>query len=610
MCGIIGYLGSDIFTQYVLSGLKLLENRGYDSVGISYIQSTEIKTIKYASTNTDNSLIKLEKAVEDMGITAHSGIGHTRWATHGSKTDINSHPHHDNLDRISLVHNGIIENYRELKTKLVEKGYVFKSQTDTEVIAVLIGYYLDQGEQIGSAIKRTLEELSGTWALIIIHKDYPNKLWITRNGSPLLLGLDDECIMVVSEQIAFGNYMKKYIIIDDHDLIEIKKDGTTISYNNDIQRYVINHKVDSAVLLTPIGYHHWMLKEIMEQPDAIIRAMNNGGRIDSDYSVKLGGLDSNKSRLLQINHLILLGCGTSFHASLWALDIFKSLDIFDTVSSYDGAEFNSKDIPKRGNTGIILLSQSGETKDLHRCIKIANHHDIITIGIVNVVDSVIARESDCGVYLNAGREVGVASTKSFTNQCIVLSMVAVWFSQNMNTCCEKRKQIISDLRVLPFQMEELLRYIEKNPGYLSPYISILKVVKTMFLLGKGKSEAIAKEGSLKIKEISYIHAEGYSSSALKHGPFALIEEGTPIILLDIDDDHRDKTNNVYQEVLSRGAYVIRISDKDGELMVKTNRTFGGILANIYLQIISYYVALELGHSPDYPRNLAKVVTVE
>ena len=610
MCGIIGYLGSDIFTQYVLSGLKLLENRGYDSVGISYIQSTEIKTIKYASTNTHNSLIKLEKAVEDMGITAHSGIGHTRWATHGSKTDINSHPHHDNLDRISLVHNGIIENYRELKTKLVEKGYVFKSQTDTEVIAVLIGYYLDQGEQIGSAIKRTLEELSGTWALIIIHKDYPNKLWITRNGSPLLLGLDDECIMVVSEQIAFGNYMKKYIIIDDNDLIEIKKDGTTISYNNDIQRYVINHKVDSAVLLTPIGYDHWMLKEIMEQPDAIIRAMNNGGRIDSDYSVKLGGLDSNKSRLLQINHLILLGCGTSFHASLWALDIFKSLDIFDTVSSYDGAEFNSKDIPKRGNTGIILLSQSGETKDLHRCIKIANHHDIITIGIVNVVDSVIARESDCGVYLNAGREVGVASTKSFTNQCIVLSMVAVWFSQNMNTCCEKRKQIISDLRVLPFQMEELLRYIEKNPGYLSPYISILKVVKTMFLLGKGKSEAIAKEGSLKIKEISYIHAEGYSSSALKHGPFALIEEGTPIILLDIDHDHRDKTNNVYQEVLSRGAYVIRISDKDGELMVKTNRTFGGILANIYLQIISYYVALELGHSPDYPRNLAKVVTVE
>ena len=610
MCGIIGYLGSDIFTQYVLSGLKLLENRGYDSVGISYIQDTEIKTIKYASTNTHNSLIKLEKAVEERSINANSGIGHTRWATHGSKTDIHSHPHHDNLDRISLVHNGIIENYRELKTKLIEKGYVFKSQTDTEVIAVLIGYYLDQGEQIGCAIKRTLEELSGTWALIIIHKDYPNKLWITRNGSPLLLGLDDEYIMVVSEQIAFGNYMKKYIIIDDHDLIEIKKDGTIISYNNDIQRYVINHKVDSTVQLTPIGYDHWMLKEIMEQPDAIIRAMNNGGRIDSDYSVKLGGLDSNKARLLQINHLILLGCGTSFHASLWAIDICKSLDIFDTVSSYDGAEFNSKDIPKRGNTGIILLSQSGETKDLHRCIKIANHHDIITIGIVNVVDSVIARESDCGVYLNAGREVGVASTKSFTNQCIVLSMVAVWFSQNMNTCCEKRKQIISDLRVLPFQVEELLGYIEKNPGYLSPYISILKGVKTMFLLGKGKSEAIAKEGSLKIKEISYIHAEGYSSSALKHGPFALIEEGLPIILLDIDDDHRDKTNNVYQEVLSRGAYVIRISDKDGELMVKTNRTFGGILANIYLQVLSYYVALELGHSPDYPRNLAKVVTVE
>jgi glucosamine--fructose-6-phosphate aminotransferase (isomerizing) len=610
MCGIIAYLGNDIFTDYVLTGLTLLQNRGYDSVGISYIENQEIKTIKYASTNTNNSLEKLKGILLKENISSHCGIGHTRWATHGGKTDINSHPHNDNLDRISIVHNGIIENFRELKKKLIENGYFFKSQTDTEVIAVLIGYYLDNGEIIENAIKKTLEELTGTWALVITYKEFPNKIWITRNGSPLLLGLEEDYIMVVSEQIAFSNYMKKYIILDNHDLIEIAKEGKTITYSENVHRYPIKIKQLPNIQLQPCGYAHWMLKEIIEQPDAITRAINNGGRIESDYTVKLGGLDRNKERLLTINHLILLGCGTSFHAGLWAMDIFKSIDIFDTVSCYDGAEFNIKDIPKKGKSGVILLSQSGETKDLHRCIKIANDYDIITIGVVNVVDSLIARESECGIYLNAGREVGVASTKSFTNQCIILSMVSVWFSQNFNTCIEKRKQIISDLRKISFQIETLLHYTLKNPDFFKPYIEFLKLKKNMFILGKGRGEAIAKEGSLKIKEIAYIHAEGYSSSALKHGPFALIENKLPIILLDIEDEHRDKINNAYQEILSRDAYVIKISDIEGELKIEKNKTFGGLLANVYLQLLSYLLSVELGYSPDYPRNLAKVVTVE
>ena len=606
MCGIVGYLGSLDYKDYIISGLKLLQNRGYDSVGVCCNYNNNLQVIKYASANTHDSLEKLENSINNLNYTSTCAIGHTRWATHGGKTDINAHPHYDNKERIAIVHNGIIENFQDIKSKLIDKGYFFKSQTDTEVIAVLIGYHLDNNETTEQAIKNTIEELRGTWALVVMHRSYPNKLWITRNGSPLLLGMDDEYIMVVSEQIAFSNYIKKYIILDNHDLIEITKKDT-ITYTENINRYNIQKiKNDTKIELLPSGYSHWMFKEIMEQPDSILRAINNGGRVESNSSVKLGGLESNKDILMKLNHIIILGCGTSYHSGLWSSDIFKKLNIFDTVSVYDGADFNIKDIPKNGETGVILLSQSGETKDLHRCIQIAKNNNLITIGIVNVIDSLIARECNCGVYLNAGREVAVASTKSFTNQCIVLSLVAVWFSQNRRTNMEMRLQIINDLHYLSLQIQN----ITNNINSIMDIVENIKYSKTMFLLGKGKEEAIAKEGALKIKEVTYIHAEGYSSSALKHGPFALIEDKTPIIIFDVDDEHRDKNRNAYEEIKARNAYVVRISDIEGELVIERNKTFGGLLANVYVQLISYYVALEKGNNPDYPRNLAKVVTVE
>jgi glutamine---fructose-6-phosphate transaminase (isomerizing) len=609
MCGIVGYLGNDNYKDYILSGLKLLQNRGYDSVGIGCILNETLETIKFASTNTNDSLSLLENELLVCQKTqTNLAIGHTRWATHGGKTNINAHPHHDNKDRISLVHNGIIENYNELKTTLIQEGYSFRSQTDTEVIAVLIGKYLDIGENMESAIKKTIEELSGTWALVIIHKDFPNKIWIIRNGSPLLLGMDDEFIMVASEHIAFGNYCKTYIDLDNHDLIEITKTDRTIIYNKNIHRYSIKEKPVGVIELAPTNYDHWLIKEIMEQPKSITRALNNGGRIENNVTVKLGGLDNCKQRLLDTNHLLILGCGTSYHAGLWALDIFKQLDVFDTVSIYDGAEFQVRDIPKKGKTCVILLSQSGETKDLHQCIQIARDYDMVSIGIVNVIDSLIARETDCGVYLNAGREVSVASTKSFTNQCIVLSMMAVWFSQNRGTHIEKRKKIISDLRKVSFQLDTLLQ--EKNVDKIKELSSGLKGASSIFLLGKGRTQAIAMEGALKLKEVAYIHSEGYSSSALKHGTFALITPNLPIIIFDIDEEHHSKNQNAYQEVLAREAKVICVSDNEnGDLIIEKNNTFGGIMANIYVQLLSYYIALELGHNPDYPKNLAKVVTV-
>ena len=608
MCGIIGYLGNENFVPFVLSGLKLLQNRGYDSVGISCIKNGELCTKKYASNFTFDSLEKLEESVSNSLIESNCGIGHTRWATHGGKTDVNAHPHHDNKNRIAIVHNGIIENFDEIKDRLLEKGYFFKSQTDTEIIAVLIGSHLDNNESIEKAIQNSLKELSGTWALVIIHKDFPNKIWMTRNGSPLLLGMEDEYIMVASEQIAFHNYIKKYIVIDNHDLIEVTKENDKITYSKNVHRYTIKEKTNVQIELKPTGYTHWLLKEILEQPESILRAINNGGRIENNTCVKLGGLDTCKSRLMEINHLIILGCGTSYHAGLWCLDIFKNLDIFHTVVVYDGAEFNVKDIPKIGNSGIVLLSQSGETKDLHRCIQIAKDYDLITIGIVNVIDSMIARESDCGIYLNAGREVAVASTKSFTNQCLVLTMVAIWFSQNKGTYIEKRKKMINDIRNLSFQVQDLCTNLEQ----IKEIARQLKEKHSMFLLGKGKEEAIAKEGALKLKEVAYIHAEGYSSSALKHGPFALIEEGLPVILIDVEEEHRDKNKNTFQEISARNAFVIKITDNkcNDLLIVEKNSTFSGILANVYVQLMSYFIALEKGYNPDFPRNLAKVVTVE
>ena len=611
MCGIIGYLGSDIFLSYIISGLKLIQNRGYDSVGISTINNSSLNTIKFASTNTHDSLDKLEKETTNFNWQSTIGIGHTRWATHGGKTDINAHPHHDNLDRIALVHNGIIENYAELKKSLIEKGYKFKSATDTEVIAIQIGYWLDSGLLMQEAIKETIKMLKGTWALSIIHIDHPNKMWITRNGSPLLLGIQDNFVIVASEQIAFGNYINKYIVLDNHDIIEIELVNSTIKYNKDINSYDIKNKLDQDIQLSPSPYKYWMQKEIMEQADSVNRALNNGGRIESNTTVKLGGLDSNKNRLLDLNHLILLGCGTSYNAGLWSLNIYKSLDIFETVTIYDGAEFNINDIPKKGKTGLILLSQSGETKDLHRCLEIAKSYDLITIGVVNVVDSMIARESSCGVYLNAGREVGVASTKSFTSQTVVLTLIAIWFSQERGTCLEKRRKIISDLRNLSWQIEKVLEKWQ----LVKDLVPLIDKTKSCFILGKGSSEAIAKESALKLKEISYIHAEGFSSSALKHGPFALITNNLPIFILDVDIEHTEKNSNAYAEVKAREAHVIKIgisSDLNNscDLQIDYNKTFGGLLANVYLQILSFEIALNTGNNPDYPRNLAKVVTVE
>ena len=616
MCGIIGIISKQDINvlSYLLNGLKQLQNRGYDSAGLSIIDNGNFLTKKFASTNSCNSLQKLENEMLDVSENKYCniGMGHTRWATHGGKTDNNSHPHISYDNNVILVHNGVIENYNELKKELMDKGIEFKSQTDTEVIVNMIAYYY-KTRPFDKAIGDTMNRLEGTWGLVIICVDTPNKLYCIRKGSPLLISNNEDYVIISSEQSGFNGIVSNYFILDGDDLCEIEliNNNLNIKTNN---TYKLRDTVKDNFDLSPEPYPHWTMKEINEQYDASLRAITFGGRLLDKNNVKLGGLEGHTEILKRIDNIIFLACGTSYHAAMIGMEYFKDLCNFNTVMLFDGAEFNKKDIPKIGNTALIFLSQSGETKDLHRCIEVGKNNDLFLIGIVNVVDSMIAREVNCGVYLNAGREVGVASTKCFTNQVIVLSLISIWFSQIHNINELKRSEYITNLRKLPLNIKNT---VENCFKCIPKFINIINK-ENLFVLGKGKCEAIAKEGALKIKEISYIHAEGYSGSALKHGPFALLTKDFPVILVASYDTNFAKMLNVYEEIKSRHSPIIFITNASNQktshiknvIEVENNSIFSDLLSVIPLQIISYSLSIANNLNPDFPRNLAKSVVVE
>ena len=620
MCGIFGIVlsnNNENIYNLIINGLIQLQNRGYDSAGVCVIKNNKFVVNKCASTNKINALDKLMsmKDIKESKDNTYIGMGHNRWATHGVKNDTNSHPHLSGDSNFVIVHNGIIENYNEIKQKLIKDGFIFNSQTDTEIIVNLLQYNYNNQEckDMIYIIKQTIDELRGTYGLLIQSLYEPHKLYCVRNGSPLLIGQNEEEVIVTSEQSGFCNKISNYITLHNDDICVITKKNENISINtshNYIKKNVT--LVDSNQ--TPEPYKHWTLKEINEQPDVILNSINKGGRIKNISEVKLGGLEQNIDNLKNIDNIIILGCGTSYFAGLYGMYFFKQLCEFNTVQVFDGAEFNEQDIPIIGNTTFILVSQSGETKDLHRCIEISKNNNITTIGIVNVVDSLIAREVDCGIYCNAGKEVGVASTKAFTSQVVCLSMAAIWFSSLQNINEKKRVRMVSDLHNLGADIKLTLDLCSEN---VKEYIT--KINKSnMFLLGKGSDEFIAKEGALKIKEISYIHSEGYSSSSLKHGPFALLDENFPVIILNMDQTHRAKTLNCYQEVSSRNAPILLITNDisiSSEIScdiiyVPENKSYSSLLGIIPIQLLAYHLSINKGINPDKPKNLAKVVTVE
>lgn len=622
MCGIFGIVlnnNNENIYNLIINGLIQLQNRGYDSAGVCVIKNKKFEVNKCASTNKLNALDKLMNMIDikEAKDNACIGIGHNRWATHGVKNDTNAHPHLSGDANFVIVHNGIIENYNEIKQKLIKEGFIFNSQTDTEVIVNLLQYNYNNSNvdcaNMIDIIKKTIEELRGTYGLLIQSLYEPNKLYCVRNGSPLLIGQNDEEVIVTSEQSGFCNKMSNYITLHNDDICVITKTDDNIVINT-THNYIKKNVTMFDSNQTPHPYEHWTLKEINDQPDVILNSINKGGRIKNASEVKLGGLEQHVNNLKNIDNIIILGCGTSYFAGLYGMYFFKQLCQFNTVQVFDGAEFNEQDIPIIGNTVFILVSQSGETKDLHRCIEISKNNNITTIGIVNVVDSLIAREVDCGIYCNAGKEVGVASTKAFTSQVVCLSMAAIWFSTLQNINEKKRVRMVSDLHNLASDIKLTLELCSDN---IKEYIT--KINKNnMFLLGKGSDEFIAKEGALKIKEISYIHSEGYSSSSLKHGPFALLDENFPVIILNMDQTHRAKTLNCYQEVSSRNAPVLIISNDisiSSEvscdiIYVPENKSYASLLGIIPIQLLAYHLSISKGINPDKPKNLAKVVTVE
>lgn len=606
MCGIVCGIYFNIY-KVLLEGLYQLQNRGYDSAGITVVSGSKFVTFKRATTEKESAIDYLKR----NNINGTIGLAHTRWATHGAKTDLNSHPHTSNCGKFVLVHNGIIENFKYLENFLIENGYVMKSQTDTEIIVNLISFYYSKYNNVEKALEIIIKIMEGTWGLVLMCLDFPNNLYITRYGSPLLIGYDSENVIITSEQSGFCNKMNNYFVLNNKDICVVKKNDKELSIDTN-DSYKLNKAFDLNFELSPDPYEHWMLKEIFDQEKSSLSAIKLGSRLLENNKVRLGGLSEKIKELENIDNLILLGCGTSYNAALFSSFFFKDLCKFNSVQVIDGADFSMIDVPKKGRTCLILLSQSGETKDLHRCIQIAKEYELFTIGIINVVDSLIAREVDCGCYLHAGREVSVASTKSFTSQVIVLILVSVWFSQTYypHENILKRKQIISDLFNLNIDIKKTL----KTHDRIKELVSLFDGKNSTFILGKGKGESIAKEGSLKIKEVSYIHAEGYSTSSLKHGPFALLEKDFPVVLLSPFDEYYSKTENAYEEIKSRGAKIIKIIN-DGypsefDILVPKNNTFSLLLMIIPLQLLSYELAIRKNINPDQPKNLAKVVTVE
>ena len=614
MCGISAVIlphENDVY-DVILKSLTQLQNRGYDSAGVGYLDNNVFVVEKHASHVHESPIDILHQ--RRHVIPCKIAMGHTRWATHGSKTDVNSHPHISSDGEVMIVHNGIIENFAALKMELQNDGYSFLSETDSEVIANLIAHACKTMDPL-NAINQAMKRLQGTWGCVIMLKSQPSTVYCTRHGSPILISQNEHGLMISSEYSGFCGLVNNYIVLENEDICVASLADDRIHMETR-QEYAQRRTCDDApsTHLSPHPYPHWTLKEIHEQTQSILNAINLGGRICGD-GIRLGGLDAHKNKLREIEHMILLGCGTSYHAARIGAFYLKRLTQLSTVQVYDGAEFAVADLPKRGRAAVAFLSQSGETQDLYRCIRMLRDHDedILLIGVVNVVDSLIAREVDCGCYLNAGREVGVASTKAFTSQVVVLSLIAAWFSQVQDVHAHSRLKHLNDIRLLSHQMQNLLTALDEE-RVRERIVNRLNS-SSLFVLGKGIMEPLCHEGSLKIKEIAYIHAEGYSGSSLKHGPFALLEDTLPVILI-ITEAHGDKMKNVLEQVKSRSSRLILITDDEAlareysGILVPYNAHYSCILVAAVLQFIAYTLSVAKRINPDLPKNLAKVVTVE
>ena len=611
MCGIIGYIGARSAQDVVVKGLRRLEYRGYDSAGIAVIDDS-LKVTK-----CKGKVAKLETMLSRIN-EADIGIGHTRWATHGEPNDVNSHPHTSTNGKIAVVHNGIIENYTALKVQLQSQGHVFYSDTDTEIIAKLIEQFYKNPEVLSleKAVQLATQQVNGTYGLAVLHEDFPDLMVVARRGSPLLLGVGNDEMMVASDASAVAEYTDKVVYLDDNETAVVRRNSYEVQ---DTSYVLMDKKVHELQLsleeIEKGGYPFFMLKEIFEQPKTVGDSLR--GRIQPEEGkIVLGGLTEVMDKLHGARRIIIAACGTSWHSGLVAEYLFEELAQIPVEVEY-ASEFRYKNPLIYSDDIVIVISQSGETADTLAALREAKSNGATVLGVVNVVGSTIARETDAGVYLHTGPEIGVASTKAFTGQVTVLTMMAIQLAQYRETITAKKAdELIKALSQIPVKIQEILDQHEE----IERISQLFTYAPNFLYLGRSYSFPVALEGALKLKEISYIHAEGYPAAEMKHGPIALIDEMMPVLVISATNHTNDKMVSNIEEVKARKGRIIAVVNplhdevkNLAEFVIEIPATLdelSPLLSVIPLQLLSYYIAVNRGCDVDQPRNLAKSVTVE
>lgn len=610
MCGIVGYIGEKNCVPILINGLKRLEYRGYDSAGLGLIANGTAEIIK-----NKGKVSLLEEKMKDFQLNAKLGIGHTRWATHGIPNELNAHPHSNLNNTLFLIHNGIIENYRVIKQELENQGYHFKSDTDSEVLVHLIDRFLTLDFDLCKSVQLALNEVVGTYGIAVIYKDEPDKIIVARKGSPLVVGLGNGENFIASDVSAILAHTKKVVYLDDGELAVITKDNFIVKNISDIEIEKEVHEISTTLdEIDKGGYSHFMLKEIMEQPESVRNSMR-GRLLLEDGTAKLGGISEVVDRLVNSKRIIITACGTSWHAALVGEYMIENFAQIPTEIEY-ASEFRYRNPIINKDDTVLVISQSGETADTLAALREAKSKGALVLGICNVVGSTIARESMAGVYIHAGPEIGVASTKAFTAQLVVLSLITLLIARRKNLSMAEGKEIVEALDSLPDKITEILKLNDEIEQLAEKF----KDANNFLYLGRGYQFPVALEGALKLKEISYIHAEGYPAAEMKHGPIALIDENMPVVFIAPKDSTYDKVVSNIEEVRARGGRLIAIAsenDNDIDRLVDdtikipdTVEMLRPILTSIPLQLLAYHIAVKKELNVDQPRNLAKSVTVE
>jgi glutamine---fructose-6-phosphate transaminase (isomerizing) len=615
MCGIVGYIGQKEAYPIVIKGLKRLEYRGYDSAGVALYDGENLKICKTKGKVSDLE----EKATSGFTTNGNIGIGHTRWATHGVPNDVNSHPHLSNSGNLAIIHNGIIENYEPLKIELIKRGYTFKSDTDTEVLVNLIEDVQKKDNlKLGKAVQVALNQVVGAYAICVFDKQKPNEIIVARLGSPLAIGIGKDEFFIASDASPFIEYTSNAIYLEDEEMAivrlhkplkirKIKDDSLVDPYVQELQMNL--EQIEKG------GYDHFMLKEIYEQP-FVIKDTYRGRLHANEGIVKMAGIEDNIDKFINAQRILIVACGTSWHAGLVAEYIFEEFTRIPVEIEY-ASEFRYRNPIINEKDVLIAISQSGETADTLAAIKLAKEKGAFVFGVCNVVGSSISRESHAGAYTHAGPEIGVASTKAFTTQITVLTMIALRLAKAKGTLSTSDfHRYLQELELIPEKVSDALATNEKA----KEIAAVFKDATNFLYLGRGYNFPVALEGALKLKEISYIHAEGYPAAEMKHGPIALIDEQMPVVVIAPKKGHYDKVVSNIQEIKSRSGKIIAIVTKGDQQVTaladhvieipETSDALSPLLTTVPLQLLSYHIAVMRGCNVDQPRNLAKSVTVE